>query len=134
MGLRIILVGFALSTGCQSLHAPAIDVSGTWVGCWRSDKNGHHGKMKATFCRIDHCRYKGVFHGTFWKVLPFFYTETFTVTSWTESEVRLDAAKVLGPRLGRFEVRVSANQTQLVATFQSQRDWGVFLLQRETRR
>jgi len=129
-----VVAVLALAACAAADETPAtttVDLSGKWSGCWRSDKNGHHGKMTASFCRIDDCSYRGTFVGTFWKVFPFFYTETFTITAYSNDQVWVSASKVLGPRLGRFDVHATATATHFTATFQSSRDWGVFLLERK---
>lgn len=125
-----VVVGWIGSCSVSAAE-PALDLSGKWEGCWQSHKNGHQGKLSATFCKVSDCQYRVRFHGTFLKVLPFAYTETFTIMAHSAEQVSLSAAKVLGPVLGRFEVTATATATDFTATFQAKRDCGVFMLHRK---
>jgi len=50
------------------------DLSGQWSGRWRSNANGHSGKIGATFCQISPHAMQTNFRGTFAKVIPFRYS------------------------------------------------------------
>jgi hypothetical protein len=110
--------------------APGCDIVGRYEGCWRSDKNGHNGRMTAEVCRIDNCSYRIVFRGTFWKVFPFRYAQSFAVSGTDAAGRNLQATRFLGPLLGTFDCHAVVNGNQMTATFQSKGDWGVFLLER----
>jgi hypothetical protein len=126
----VLLLPATLAFADEPAPAVRLDVCGKWHGCWVSHKNGHHGKMVATVCRVDDCQYRITFRGIFWKVFPFRYAETFRVTGFSADGIHMEASKFLGPVFGTFDCRVAINAGQLVAQFRSRNDWGEFRLER----
>jgi hypothetical protein len=110
--------------------ATAPDLTGSWSGTWESCKNGHHGPLHAQFCKTCDGEYEVVFHGRFFKVIPFRYATTLHVTGYESDRVFLTASKRLGPVLGRFEMNAKATATEFTAHWCSGNDHGLFTLKR----
>ena len=109
--------------------AQSPDLSGRWVGEWRSDANGHHGPLKARFRKVDDCTYQVTYRGRFFVVVPFVYRTSMTVTGEGPDTVMLLASKKL-PLVGEFRSEATATATDFQSTFQSGKDSGQFLLRR----
>ncbi len=74
------------------------DLSGKWSGCWISDKNGHHGPLRANFKQKDCDTYRVTFSGRFAKVIPFRYsTYDRTWLGPATALMMLSAADAVGP-------------------------------------
>ena len=108
---------------------PAPDLSGKWSGCWISDKNSHHGPLKANFKLQDCNAYRVTFSGRFAKVIPFRYSTTMDVVGVGDGVVMLSAEKRL-PLNGQFRTMAVATSTNFDANFTSPRDHGRFVMSR----
>jgi len=106
------------------------DLSGHWVGCWKSDKNGHRGPLRATFTKVSDSCYRVRFFGRFFKVIPFTYAVNLTVTATHGDHVTLAGSLLLGPVLGAFHTSAVATESSFRAQFTSKGDQGQFLLNR----
>lgn len=110
------------------------DLSGTWTGTWQSCVNGHHGPMNATFCRRCDGHYDVAFNGRFWKLIPFRYKTTLTVTGYgTNGKVYLSGSHHLGPVLGTFSYNAWADGGQFVSGYCARKDNGQFVMSRSCR-
>ena len=141
-GLRWLAVSILItiptvrSHAVDSVPAPASvvvpDLTGSWTGCWVSGKNGHKGPLRAEFCKVNDTCYKVTFRGRFWKVFPFRYTTTMTVTGYTsDGQVMLTSSQKLGPILGTFCMNAVATNCHFEASFTSKNDHGKFILNRD---
>lgn len=124
VGIVAILV-----TALTSLAADP-DLTGRWKGHWQSDSSGHRGPLRGSFKQIDSTHYRVVFTGRFFRIIPFRYSETLEITGYQGDQVLLSGSSRLGPVFGTFEYNAVASRCQFVATFQSKRDHGVFVLSR----
>ncbi|HMC65691.1 MAG TPA: hypothetical protein VKI65_12195 [Gemmataceae bacterium] len=113
-----------------SRPAAAEDLSGCWRGCWESCCTGHHGPLKATFCKLDDTHYRVDFRGRFWVVVPFRYSVVLTVTGREGDKVLLAGDSYLGRLLGTFHYEAEATDCEFKATYTSCRDRGEFALTR----
>lgn len=108
------------------------NLSGCWSGCWFSCKNGHKGPLSAEICQLNETCYQVTFRGRFWKILPFRYTTTMTVTGVTpDGQVMLSSSQQLGPILGTFCMTAVASHCRFEANFNSRNDWGKFVMTRD---
>ncbi len=107
----------------------AADLSGCWAGTWESCKSGHHGPMKATFCKLDESSYRVDFRGRFWKVFPFRYSVVLNVVE-DGDVVRLQGSSYLGRLVGTFYYDATATSCEFNATYTSCKDWGRFVMTR----
>ena len=114
----------------QDGTAKSVDLSGCWSGSWMSCKNGHNGKLSATFCRINDCQVRARFKGIFAKVIPFRYPATLTIVEERPGLMRLSGSQRLGPIMGSFTYSVTITPDRFEASYQSKRDWGQWTLSR----
>jgi hypothetical protein len=108
----------------------ATDLSGCWTGCWQ-DCDGHHGPLKASFCKCDDYHYQVVFTGRFWKIFPFRYTVTLDVVGHEGDKVFLEGESYLGRLFGTFTYSAWATETDFVADYSSCKYKGQFILRRD---
>ena len=105
--------------------AVASSPEGKWSGQWRSEATGHQGPLKARIRKLDNDRYRAMFRGRFFAVIPFIYPTTLQRSgdsSFTSSQ-RL-------PLLGTYKMKAEVTSDQFKATFEGRRDTGVFELSR----
>lgn len=106
-----------------------LNLSGSWNGKWVSDGSGHKGPMKAVFRSVGNDSYEVTFSGRFFKVIPFRYKATLTVTGKEGDKLILTGSqKLLG--FGTFEYNALADDGSFMATYSSKKDNGRFELYR----
>lgn len=118
----------------DSAEQPAVvncpDLSGCWnCGYWKSHCNTHHGNLRAVFCKCG-CNYEVTWSGTFFKVIPFRYTQTLYVTGCKDGTVFFRASRNLPMFGGTFCMNGSATACKFTAHYTSPKDRGVFVLSR----
>ena len=106
----------------------AADLTGCWRGFWEDCNTGHHGPLKAHFCKCDDCHYKVTFTGRFMKVIPFRYSVVLNVTNQDGDRVYLSGDSSLGLFFGTFHYDAVATDTEFTADFTSRRYQGRFVL------
>lgn len=105
------------------------NLSGSWSGNWISDGSGHKGPMKAVFRSVGTDSYEVTFSGRFFKVIPFRYKATLTVTGKDGDKLILTGnQKLLG--FGTFEYSALADNGSFMANYSSKKDNGRFELYR----
>ena len=102
--------------------------AGCWEGSWLSCKTGHHGKLRATFCRLDDNRVEATFSGSFAKILPFRYRAVLDVVEEVPGKIKLRGSQRLGPVMGTFSYEATIEGDRFEATYQSRRDCGKWTL------
>lgn len=129
--LTLVLVQTGYS---QQTNSPAIGsedlLAGNWTGSWVSCKNGHHGKLRATFCRINDTQVQAVFTGSFARILPFRYKATLTIVHEEPGLIRLRGSQRLGPIMGTFCYEATITGDRFDATYSSRRDCGQWTMTR----
>ena len=124
-GLCLLVLGSFGVGRCQ-----ALDLSGCWSGQWYSCKNGHHGPMSMSLCKIDDKHYAATFRGRFWKIIPFRYRTVMTVYSDDGTTVKMGGSQSLGRLMGTFSFTATVTKTCFDAHFTSCGDWGKFEMSR----
>ena len=108
------------------------NLAGSWSGNWISDGSGHKGPMKAVFRSVgtnSYEAYEVTFSGRFFKVIPFRYKATLTVTGKEGDKLTLTGSqKLLG--FGTFEYSALADDGSFMANYSSKKDNGRFELYR----
>ena len=107
-----------------------VDITGCWSGCWKSFCNGHTGKLNARIVKCDACHYKCTFSGTFFKVVPFVYTATLTVTGYGDGVVYFRSSRNMPMFGGEFSMCGNASGCKFTANYRSPKDRGVFSMTR----
>lgn len=131
---RLAVAGIALVLFLlTSREARATDLSGAWSGYWVDGNSGHSGPLRATFCQCADGRYRAVFTGRFWKVIPFRYSVVLDVTAQDGDKLILSGESHLGLLFGTFTYDARADATDFVADYSSRRYHGQFVLRRSCR-
>ena len=105
------------------------NLAGSWSGNWFSDGSGHKGTMKAVFRSVGPDSYEVTFSGRFFKVIPFRYKATLSVTGKEGDKLILTGSqKLLG--FGTFEYSALADDASFMANYSSKKDNGRFELYR----
>ena len=126
----IVAVGITFPTFASAAE-PVPDLSGGgWSGQWISDKNGHHGPLRATFRKVSDSSYRVTFTGRFWKLIPFIYSVNLNATPTDSGVILLTGSTALGPVMGTFRYDGHATATHFEARFTSKNDCGKFVLDR----
>ncbi len=128
--MRASLIAVTLLVSSAAAQAPCIDLSGWWPeGCWKEERSGHQGPLRARLTRLDGGRYRAVFSGRFAAVVPFRYAVVLDVVGERDGKVLLAGSQWL-PLFGRFTYSGEATACDFRATFTSRGDGGTFHLRR----
>ena len=130
MSSRRHLFNALLVVALAASPAAAVDLSGSWSGCWQSTSTGHSGPLRATFTPCGADRYAVEFSGRFFKILPFRYSVTLRVVEDRGDRVTLAGSSFLGRLFGTFCYRADATDCHFEARYSSKKDAGVFRLER----
>ncbi len=128
--LAVFVAGSAKQVSADSEINSCVCLSGNWSGCWRSHCTGHNGRLRAHITRCDACHYECRFTGTFFKVFPFCYKVTLTVTGQQDGVVYFSASKPIPLFGGNFTCCGHATCCEFKATYRSKKDQGVFTMTR----
>lgn len=111
----------------------ANSIAGRWEGTWRSDANGHHGRLRCILTPQNGSQFEARFHAKYAGLLSFAYTAPLTVTN--EAGVwRFSGEANLGKLAGGvYRYDGSASPTHFHSTYRAKSDHGVFELRRPTR-
>lgn len=120
-------------------------LAGAWQGSWRSEGTGHHGRLRAIVTPASPAdadtnvqAWNFHYHATWARILSGSYHSIHAATpavpppspSWTISGHQ-NLGKIFG---GVFHYQGFATPTHFKATYRSQKDHGVFELQRPSRK
>lgn len=118
---------------CSMFAAAAVaqdgPVAGSWAGQWVSDSTGHRGPLRATVRQLDAGTYRATYRGRFAAVVPFRYAMTMTVVGADDTVTYLAGEQRL-PLFGTFRYSATVSDADFVATFESRRDRGRFVMTR----
>ena len=138
---RLVFCGlvFSLATGCSfnrdwkraaAQPARTNDISGAWIGSWRSDVNGHNGKLRCIMTPHTSTAYMARYRARFWKIFAAGYTVPLSVTN-NNGEFRFTGSANLGGLGGGiYTYEGSATPTAFQSTYDCKRDHGTFVLHR----
>jgi len=109
------------------------DVSGRWIGHWRSDANGHYGQLRCILTQHSTNAYMARFRARFWKVFATGYSVPLTLTA-TNAHYLFEGQADLGV-LGGGVYTYNGTVTPLAmeSTYKSKHDHGTFVLRRPQR-
>ena len=140
---RIALMTFsvALLVGCSSFNrdwneaparaiGPYQDINGRWEGYWRSEVNGHHGKLRCLVRQEDDRRYLARYRARCWKIFSFGYTVPLTLEHKDNVftfKGEADLGKLAG---GVYGYEGTASPTNFYSTYRSKYDYGFFRMAR----
>jgi hypothetical protein len=132
-----------LVTGCSSFNrdykrvaaslSPSDNLTGAWDGHWRSDKNGHNGRLRCIMTPKGGNIYDARFRARYFKILAYEYNVPLTVqgqgTNFT-FEGSANLGKLAG---GLYTYKGTATAAQLNSTYSCKWDHGKFELVRPAR-
>ena len=105
-------------------------IAGPWQGRWRSEVNGHRGGLRCLMVRESDSLCQARFRATYGSIFHFSYSVALVVqphdVGW-EFDGEADLGKLVG---GAFYYEGRATRTNLISTYRSKSDHGVFELQR----
>ncbi|MDB6040448.1 MAG: hypothetical protein JWM99_4289 [Verrucomicrobiales bacterium] len=109
---------------------PAEDISGRWLGTWKSDSSGHNDKLRCVITKADDQHYTARFHAKYKHILSFGYTVPLVVTNEGGKRTfkgEADLGKLAG---GRYTYEGSATPTEFNSRYDSKYDRGAFEMKR----
>jgi hypothetical protein len=139
---RLGLVLLCLGAGCSfnsdwkrmaTYPVHTNDVSGRWIGHWRSDAHSHNGQLRCILTPNSANAYMARFRASFWKVFATSYAVPLTLTE-TNGYYRFEGKANLGT-LGGGDYTYDGTLAPFAmeSTYNSKRDHGTFVLRRPRR-
>jgi hypothetical protein len=108
------------------------DITGAWLGTWRSEVNGHHGELRCVVASEDHKSDNYRFH--YHAVYGNFLTAAYVVTEQAErrgSQFKIHGEHDLGYLAGGiYHYEGTATIGEMHSTYRCPADHGVFELKR----
>jgi hypothetical protein len=136
MAVPLLGLSFGCSTFNRDWHAAATnptsanDITGRWQGEWRSNVNGHHGRLRCVVQKQTESEYRAHFKAVYWKVLRFSYAAVLRGQRTNDTfqfHGEADLGKVAG---GVYEYEGTATSARFSSTYRSRYDHGVFEMNR----
>ena len=122
-------IGFQ-SRWSEAKTLPSSGAQGRWTGTWKSEVNGHTGKLR---CVVSHPKgtdqHSFLYRATWMKVLAATFKTAKTVTP-TAQGATFVGEKNLGVLGGTFRCKGSIKDDHFQATYESAVDHGVFEMER----
>jgi predicted small secreted protein len=135
-----LLLTTMLLAGCSTYnrdwqHAadsttPPGSVEGAWIGDWKSEANSHHGELKCIMTHATNSVYRARFRATYGKMLRYSYAATLQMQPHDigyEFDGEANLGKLAG---GRYYYEGRATATNIVSSYKSKYDHGIFELHR----
>ena len=108
---------------------PENSLAGRWEGRWTSEEGGHHGGLRCLMTRESDSSYQARFRATYGRLLHFGYTARLEMQrhdiGW-----EFDGEADLGKLGGVYYYEGRATPTNLISTYRSKYDHGIFELKR----
>lgn len=105
-------------------------VAGAWTGTWRSDANGHHGRLRCVVTKLEGNHYRFYYDARFWGIFGARYTVTQEVQQ-AGAALRIRGESDLGRLFGGvFTYEGHADGKEFRSSYRSTKDHGVFELVR----
>ena len=116
----------------QASHQPPKDMSGPWLGTWRSDVNGHNGELRCIVTPLagNAGQERFHYHATFMKILSATYDVTHVVKPVKGGFTFAGDQVLTGAGGGLYHYEGNATPSTFHATFRSEKDHGVFEMKR----
>jgi hypothetical protein len=134
MALLLVLVAAGCSTfnrdwKAAARSAPLADtIEGRWDGTWRSETNGHHGRLRCLITRRPDGDYDARFHANYNIILPLRYGYTVPLeVQETNGVFKFQGKAKLGWLAGGlYEYAGEVVTNRFFSTYKCQRDHGTF--------
>lgn len=109
------------------------DVSGRWIGLWRSDRNGHNGQLRCILTPHSTNAYMARFRARFWKVFAASYAVPLTLTKTNNHYTFQGQANLGALGGGIYTYDGTITPFAMESIYNSKRDYGTFVLRRPRR-
>ena len=110
-------------------HDPVEAMLGRWEGTWKSDANGHHGRLRCIITKKED-GLRARFHATFWKILTFTYAVPLKAEP-RDGQAHFSGEANLGWYAGgRYQYEGIASATNFNSTYRCKSDHGIFQMLR----
>lgn len=107
------------------------DLTGPWEGTWKSDVNGHNGKLRCLITKLENGQYEFHYWAQWQKVLSGSFRENYEVVDKKDGSFTFSGEKDLGKMGGKFSHQGVATATSFEASYRSELgDNGIFKLER----
>ena len=135
LGLSSCSIGYNrewAKAGQEATVRPPKDMSGPWIGTWRSDMNGHHGDLRCIVTPLagNDGKERFHYHATFMRFLSATYDVTHVVKPTKDGFVFSGDQALYGKGSGLYHYEGKATSQTFHATFHSESDHGVFEMKR----
>ena len=140
--IKTALLGVILAlglTGCafnrdfkEALKKPVSpgDITGAWEGTWKSDSNGHNGRLRCILTKTSEENYQARYRANYKKILSFEYTVPLTAAR-DGSSYRFEGSADLGKLAGGvYTYKGAASAGTFISTYDSKYDHGTFEMSR----
>ena len=139
--MALILVSLflvMLGSGCSSFNRewraaapiPPAGMEGRWLGTWRSDVNGHNGKLRCLVRRTEAGQFEARFHAKYKRILSFGYTVGLTVQEESGSWKFAGEADLGWMAGGAYQYEGQASTTNFLSAYRCASDHGLFQMTR----
>jgi hypothetical protein len=112
---------------------PRDDITGRWEGSWRSDVNGHNGRLRCLVTRVSEQEYRAWYHARYRKILSFSYVVPLTVAAAGGAFPFQGQADLGWYAGGLYEYEGRATPTSFYSIYRSKHDHGAFRMTRPQR-
>ena len=109
------------------------DVTGRWIGHWRSDANGHHGQLRCILAQHSTSGYMAHFRARFWRIFAAGYSVPLTLTGTNGQYVFEGQADLGALGGGVYTYNGTVTPVAMESTYNCKRDHGTFVLRRPQR-
>ena len=104
-------------------------LAGCWEGRWSSDESGHHGGLRCLMTRQSDSFYQARFQATYGRLLHFSYMARLEMQRHNMGW-EFDGEADLGKLGGVYYYEGRATATNLISTYRSKYDHGMFEMER----
>jgi len=138
--LSIIACMAMLGTGCSSFHREwraggkrpeaTGKITGRWEGTWRSEANGHHGRLRCLISQAPKGDCQAWFYANYLRILHFSYKVNLAITTNADEfhfEGQADLGKLAG---GLYHYEGHATGDRFLSSYKCERDHGQFEMSR----
>lgn len=136
--LTAVVAAVLLLSGCSlTFHrhwnvapVPPDSIEGQWEGLWKSDVNGHTGRLRCIVTRIADDQYRARFQAVYWKLFRFTHTVVLETRETDGSHTLHGSANLGWWAGGEYKYEGETTATEFTARYESSRDHGVFEMRR----
>jgi hypothetical protein len=123
---RIVAVALALTIAGGAARAGADNLCGCWEGTWTGCTDGLTGTVKAKITKCGPNKYRAVFWGRAFKIMPYRYTSILTAETDPETGVQSFRVAQKIPIWGCYWMKGTATECKFSARYHTDDHVGYF--------